>query len=254
MPARHDSWKDLNARGHFSTPRPPPTPQRLPQSPAQRRQIEDTTVHIETPPCASRRDRIAELVRGRPLANGLTMADIASDLGISPEGVRHLVKSMATGDRVAVAKRPHELAHRVYDPTAQAEATPTLDAEPTEATLMAVADALDQLDLASGAHSPRVSSAGPADEPCGNCQACASIAIDLAAIADALGEMEPVDDVDLSAADQVLDTSPQRPTFALWDDGSLSIYDGDELLQIAPADVARLARLLGVPHACEVAA
>ena len=66
----------------------------------------------------------------------------------------------------------------------------------------------------------------------------------------ALGDMEPDD----PAPPTPPQTNPARISFALWDDGGLSIYDGDELLQIAPADVARLARLLGVPHACEVAA
>ena len=75
----------------------------------------------------------------------------------------------------------------------------------------------------------------------------------LSVAADAIGDMEPADDIDLTAAAaQVCDTSPQQTTFALWDDGGLSIYDGDELLQIAPADVARLARLLGVPG-CQLA-
>ena len=61
------------------------------------------------------------------------------------------------------------------------------------------------------------------------------------------------DDIDLTAAAaQVCETSPQKTTFALWDDGGLSIYDGDELLKIAPADVVRLARLLGVPG-CQLA-
>lgn len=50
-------------------------------------------------------------------------------------------------------------------------------------------------------------------------------------------------------ATQVPDMPRARTQFALWDDGGLSIYDGDELMQIPPADVARLARLLGVPGA-----
>lgn len=69
-----------------------------------------------------------------------------------------------------------------------------------------------------------------------------------------------------SAPDEVVAASPQlahaapksppdqpdgpaapRLEFALWDSGALDIYDGDGLVQLAPADTARLARLLGVP-------
>lgn len=42
-----------------------------------------------------------------------------------------------------------------------------------------------------------------------------------------------------------LQREPARVEFALWDDGRLSIYDGDEIQQIDPADTERLARLLG---------
>ena len=94
-------------------------------------------------------------------------------------------------------------------------------------------------------------SAEPVAAPCAkSCtNACAdfpgwsSIAADLAAIADAIGEMEPESPTPAPPPQ----AKPARVSFALWDDGGLSIYDGDDLLQLPPADTARLARLLGVP-------
>lgn len=79
----------------------------------------------------------------------------------------------------------------------------------------------------------------------------------LRVIANAVDDMVPEDEIDLSAAAAQVpepspEPSPERMQFALWDDGALSIYDGDDLLQIRPADVARLARLLGVPG-CQLA-
>lgn len=44
--------------------------------------------------------------------------------------------------------------------------------------------------------------------------------------------------------------APTRPIeFALWSDGRLDIVEGDEMLQLPPSAVARLALLLGVPNA-----
>lgn len=40
---------------------------------------------------------------------------------------------------------------------------------------------------------------------------------------------------------------PDRVRFALWDDGTLVIFDGDEVLKYGPSDTRRLALLLGVP-------
>ena len=62
-------------------------------------------------------------------------------------------------------------------------------------------------------------------------------------IADAFGDMEPEPPTPAPPPQ----ATPARVSFALWDDGGLSIYDGDDLLQLPPADTARLARLLGVP-------
>ncbi|MCK2095662.1 hypothetical protein [Thauera aromatica] len=218
LPPRRDSWKELNARGHFNLQRIT-TSQRFPQSPATRRHIEDIIMRHETPAAApSRRDRIAELVRGRPLAEGLPLAEIALELGVSIEGVRYLVKSLLGGQRVARGRLPGEYADRLYDPAAaiapdhSAAADEMVDAPETPAAPL-VADA---------------------------------IVTGLAAIADALGDMEPADDIGVDAPPpSTIAAEPVR--FALWDDGTLTIYDGDDLLQYAPADVRRLALLLGVP-------
>ena len=69
-------------------------------------------------------------------------------------------------------------------------------------------------------------------------------------IADAIGDMEPEPAPCIAeAAAQVaqLAAPAARIEFALWDDGRVSIYDGDHLLMLHAADTARLARLLGVP-------
>lgn len=199
LPPRHDSWKDLNARGYFAT-HPIDTPRRFPQSPAVRREQEDRTMSSTAQPAAghSRRNAIAALVAGRTLAQGLTLGAVADELGISLEGARYLAKSMLGGPRVARGRLPGERADRLYDPSADPDVAP-----PTS-------------------------------------------------LADAIADMEPdvlATDTLATAAAQVADVAPPpaRVEFALWDDGRISIYDGDVLLQLDPADTARLARLLGVP-------
>lgn len=300
LPVQHRSWKDLNAVGAFGT-HPAGTihqhmpcrrdPERDPRPDL--RQVtakaagKQTQIHGP-----ERRDRIATLAAGRTLEHGITFHEVAADLGISVEGVRYLVKRMADGSRVAVGKRPNEHAHRLYDPTAQAGAAPQRDAEPaadaaiaqsgepSESDLMAVADALDAMDLAHDAPAPQARPETPATEPDPEWLPAqtlepadlSAVADFLACVSDALGDMEPADDIDITAAAadapaakpcgacadgcqgtqcRLMQDSPpihtDRINFALWDDGGLSIYDGDELLQLPPAATARLARLLGVP-------
>lgn len=195
LPVAHHSWRDLNVRGGFAVHRTE-TPRRFPQSPAARRAIEENTMSNKPrrrPSGKDRRDRIAELFRGRPLAQGLTYEEVARELGLSSQAVGYLVKEMLRGLRVARGCLPGERANRLYDPAA---------------------------------------------------------AIDHSVV--------PADDIDIgAAAAQVAEAPRVQIHFALWDDGGLSIYDGDDLLQIAPADVARLARLLdglGRVRASEVAA
>lgn len=237
IPARMDTWHELNARGHFSPTRTF-TAQRLPQSIAARRAAQEIEMKQSPTATQQRRQKIADLVAGRPLAEGLPLKAIAAELDIGVEGVRHLIKSMLGGQRVALGKRPAEHGHRAYDPAAE---QPT--AEVAAGWPFAAAD------TASGVEPEPDLLPAQALEPAD----LSTVADFLASVSNALGDMEPADDIDLAAAAaQVREAAPQQMTFALWDDGGLSIYDGDELLQIAPADVARLARLLGVPG-CQLA-
>lgn len=243
IPARMDTWHDLNARGHFNTRRPF-TQQRMPQTLASRLASQEIEMKQKPDTTEQRRDYIVGRVLGLPLAEGVPLKAIAEELGLSVEGVRHLVKTMEGGLRVARGKIPGEHCHRLYDPKAKAPAgdhfrdatkmmEPPAPAEPIGApeSELCPAQPLEPLE--------------PAD--------LSTLADFLSAAADAIGDMEPADDIDISAAAaQVAHAAPQQTTFALWDDGGLSIYDGDDLLQLPPADVARLARLLGVPG-CQLA-
>lgn len=221
LPVAHHSWRDLNGRGGFAVHHTD-TPRRFPQSPAARRQTEENTMSKTSRSRTSgqdRRDRIAELVCGRPLEQGLTYAEVARKLGLSPQGVGYLIEDMLGGLRVARGCLPGERANRLYDPAAAIDHS-VVPAEMVEVPAATTPPAVPAANVVAG----------------------------LAAIADALGDMEPADDIDIgAAAAQVADAPRVQLHFALWDDGGLSIYDGDDLLQIAPADVARLARLIGGP-------
>lgn len=205
LPVQHRSWKDLNAIGCFAVQHIE-TPRRFPQSPAARRDLEETrTMPKNKRPRSSgedRRNRIAELVQGRPIGQGITVAEVAEQLELTTQGVGYLLESMLGGLRVAKGRVPGERADRLYDPAAP------------------------------------VDEAGP------------RIAQELAAIADAIGDMEPEPAPCIAeAAAQVAQVAAPaaRIEFALWDDGRVSIYDGDTLLMLNAADTVRLARLLGVP-------
>ena len=263
IPARMDTWHDLNARGHFNTHRGY-TPQRMPQTIAARRAAQEIEMKQKPETTAQRRDYIVGRVLGRPLIDGVPLKVIADELEISVEGVRSLVKTMEGGLRVARGQIPGENCHRLFDPKASAadhsgvstemaerpedhfrDATKMVEPPAQEAAGASRQGILDGSAPPPAAETPAplVTPVDPVDPVCAG----------LAAIADALGDMEPADDIDITAAAaQVCETTRQKAQFALWDDGGLSIYDGDELLQIAPADVVRLARLLGVPG-CQLA-
>ena len=115
---RMDSWHALNARGHFSTTRTF-TPQRLPQSIAARRAAQEIEMKQSPTATQQRRQKIADLVAGRPLTDGLPLKALAAELDITVEGVRHLIKSMLGGQRVALGKLPKDHGHRAYDPAAE---------------------------------------------------------------------------------------------------------------------------------------
>lgn len=225
LPVQHRSWKDLNARGAFAVQHIE-TPRRFPQSPAARCDLEETRIMPKNKRTRSsgedRRDRIAELVQGRPIGQGITVAEVAEQLELTTQGVSYLLESMLGGLRVAKGRVPGERADRLYDPTASVAAiVPERAPAPQQAA-----------------------PAAPVDE------AGSRIAQELAAIAEALGDMEPEPAPCIAeAAAQVaqLAATPARIEFALWDDGRVSIYDGDTLLMLQAADSVRLARLLGVP-------
>lgn len=265
IPARMDTWHDLNARGHFNTHRPF-TQQRMPQTLTARRAAQEIEMKQSPQATVQRRDKIAALVAGRPLADGLPLKALAAELDIGVEGVRLLIKSMLGGQRVALGKLPKEHGHRAYDPSVNStaadhsgvstEMAEHLEDHFRDATKMVeqpaheAAGSSRQGILDSSAAQPPAETPAPLVTPVDPVDpVCAG----LAAIADALGDMEPADDIDITAAAaQVCETTRQKVQFALWDDGGVSIYDGDELLQLPPADVARLARLLGVPG-CQLA-
>lgn len=223
-PVAHRTWKDLNAAGAFATLPAACMPKRMPTTPDLERdprpdlrkitrEAEGKIVPISAD---QRRDRIAQLAAGRTLANGIKFADVAADLGISVEGVRYLTKRMGEGNRIAVGLLGTELAHRIYDPAAELADYVSLVREGDMAAEQPAAD----IDLTAAA--------APTAKPCGAC----------------------ADGCQGTECRLIKDSPPihaDRVTFALWDDGGLSIYDGDDLLQLPPADTARLARLLGVP-------
>jgi hypothetical protein len=81
LPVQHRSWKDLNALGCFAVQHIE-TPRRFPQSPAARRDLEETRTMPKNKRTRSsaedRRNRIAELVQGRPIGQGFTVAEVAA--------------------------------------------------------------------------------------------------------------------------------------------------------------------------------
>ena len=262
-PVAHRTWKDLNAVGAFSTLPAACMPKRMPTTPDPERDprpdLRKITRAAEgkiVPVSADqRRERIAQLAAGRTLEHGLKFSEVAEDLGISVEGVRYLIKRMGEGSRVAFGHVAGESAHRIYDPAAEIPADVSLIREGDMAAEQPAAEVAavwpweepDQVISGPNVGPNAEPNAEPCAEPCTD--ACAdfpgwsSIAADLAAIADAIGDMEPESPTPAPPPQ----ANPARMSFALWDDGGLSIYDGDDLLQLPPADTARLARLLGVP-------
>lgn len=236
LPVQHRSWKDLNAIGCFAVQHIE-TPRRFPQSPAARRDLEETRTMPKNKRTRSsdedRRNRIAELIQGRPIGQGITVAEVAEQLELTTQGVRYLLESMLGGLRVAKGRVPGERADRLYDPAASmAAVVPERAPAPQQAAPAA----------------PEVCPAQPLEplEPAD----ISTIADFLSAAAAAIGDMEPEPAPCIAeAAAQVaqLAATPARIEFALWDDGRVSIYDGDTLLMLQAADTARLARLLGVP-------
>jgi predicted transcriptional regulator len=224
LPPRNDTWKDLNARGHFSIHPSHTTPPRFPQAadperdprPDLRRITHPKEPAMKATPASHtrieadrNRQQIADLVRGKPMGEGMTVKDIANALGLSTAATSYLIDTIKT-DSVARGRKEGQRADVVYDPR--------VDAAATEGDAWAAAEA--------------ITSSGPSDL--------------ITTLHCRKGKFMKV-------------TSPVRPSkanrieFSLWDDGRLSIYDGDDLVQLTGADTARLARLLGVPGAMPIA-
>lgn len=212
LPPRNDTWKDLNARGHFAIHPSHTTPPRFPRAadperdprPDLRRITHPKEPAMKATPASHtrieadrNRQQIADLVRGKPMGEGMTVKDIANALGLSTAATSYLIDTIKT-DSVARGRKEGQRADVVYDPRVDAAAT-------------------------------------EGDAGCGACgDACSN-----------------------SGTCRVQAESPPlqfpRIEFSLWDDGRLSIYDGNDLVQLTGADTARLARLLGVPGAMSLA-
>ncbi|WP_287365193.1 hypothetical protein [Thauera sp.] len=224
LPPRNDTWKDLNSRGHFAIHPSHTTPPRFPQAadperdprPDLRRITHPKEPAMKATPASHtrieadrNRQQIADLVRGKPMSEGMTVKDIANALGLSTAATSYLIDTSKT-DSVARGRKEGQRADVVYDPR--------VDAAATEGDAGAAEEAItssDSSDLITTLHCRK-------------------------------GKFMKV-------------TSPVRPSkanrieFSLWDDGRLSIHDGDDLVQLTGADTARLARLLGVPGAMPLA-
>lgn len=227
LPPRNDTWKDLNARGHFAIHPSHTTPPRFPQAadperdprPDLRRitHAKEPAMKKATPTSHTRieadrnRQQIADLVRGKPMSEGMTVKDIANALGLSTAATSYLIDTMKT-DVLVRGRRQGERADVVYDPRVVDEAAIGADADAVAAAEAASESGIDvRRDVCRSNASTIRKLAGP--------QKRGSRFIE----------------------------------FSLWDDGRLSIYDGDDLVQLTGADTARLARLLGVPGAMPLA-
>lgn len=194
VPSRTDSWKDLNARGHFAPAPVSAAPPRFPRTP-------DPTRDPRPDLRATTTREIASMTAERSRKRGEITAHVEAALRGTPRAA-----ALSAGEahtRVAACDD-------TFPAAVVAEALKRLANKGVLAT--------DQRKRPDGHKGPRY----------------VTTYYD-AAMADAPAE---------SAAQPAPGT---RLEFALWDDGRLDIYDGDSLRQLAPADTARLARLLGVP-------
>ena len=155
--------------------------------------------------------------------------DAAPWLAIWPTGLPAKSAAWTGGSHSAlfVTHRPNDL-YQAHAPRSTPKTAPTPTPEPEPSAMK----------------TPRKKSQRP--DP---------IDADFAAIAEAVASMEPepepLPQPHYGAGDlrvtEIHDESPARIEFALWDDGRLSICDGDEIVLIPSDAVCRLALLLGVP-------
>ncbi|MCC4116378.1 hypothetical protein LLG90_13540 [Aromatoleum toluclasticum] len=214
-----------------ATPKPAPNPKTEPN----KEPVMDMPTNIRRPH-GTLQDAIAQHLTGRGAAGAVTVAELANLLCDAPQNIRFAVQAMAKKGVLLVTERKNggRTAAAYYDaatvaaeaPAASQEsaAVPTVAEEPA-----AISDALATAEPEPAATSPvAVDRRAPQPLYRDGDLTVAEIHDDLASLAGAAAE-------------------PVRVRLALWDDGTLVIADGDEILQY-PADVTRrLALLLGVP-------
>ena len=170
-------------------------------------------------------DALAGLTRDQAIAG----PDLARQLRIGTENMRHCTRRLVNLGLIGFVQKTVGAwqVGTYYDITTDAVAQAPAAPEPTPAVRQPISEAEIQA-FANGLE--------PEPEPAWAPQA-AVLAEEAAIVAR--------DD----AAEQAAQAAAPQIDFALWADGRLDIVDGDELIQIPPRDVGRLALLLGVPGA-----
>lgn len=177
--------------------------------------------------CALRRKAAAEFIAGHPRSKPILIAQLADHLQLSTKGARNIVEELAArgvaemitingltgkGRRTACVYDP-----RVADPAGQTEPVPAAPAQAAPVPHDAAP---------AGIVTPPAQPAQPTQPAYRH------------------------DDIQVREL-VAGDTPIARPAdltmrFALWDDGTLDIYDGDTLMQLPTDAVRRLSLLLGV--------
>ncbi len=167
---------------------------------------------------------VIDALAGRTRDQAIPGPDLAQQLGVSAENLRHCTRNLAQKGVIGHLERKvgawqvatyYDIA---TDTAAPAPATP----EPAPAARQPISE--DEIQAFVDGLEPEPAWA---PQPAVPAEESATVARDATA--------------EQAAAPQI--------DFALWADGRLDIVDGDELIQIPPCDVARLALLLGVPGA-----
>lgn len=172
---------------------------------------------------------VIDALAGRTRDQAIAGPDLARQLRIGTENMRHCTRRLVNLGRIGFVQKTVGAwqVGTYYDITTDAVAQAPAAPEPTPAVRQPISEAEIQA-FADGLE--------PEPEPVWAPQA-AVLAEEAAIVAR--------DD----AAEQAAPAAAPQIDFALWADGRLDIVDGDELIQIPPRDVGRLALLLGVPGA-----
>lgn len=231
LPLRHRTWKDLNAVGAFTALPAGAIPQRMPQRPDPTRDPRPDLRAVTNKEIAMHKDKAFGRIRDAVLA---LLADRQVGQSLTASELHALI---AKDDPEAGVSSVNEACIRLHR---NGRIARTTRARPEGGRGPLAVSAFYDI-----VH--KLADTDPAALLPATAQATAAQAFS------ARNAEPPATPATQTAA--AVATAPATPTinFALWDDGGLSIYDGDELLQLQPADTARLARLLGVP-ASEVAA